>query len=77
MAFVGEIIDVNGNPYKIVGVYESPNTRAIRWSENGEMVMPRSVISMMFGNREIENLSINRWMIRNEFRKSDSRRRML
>lgn len=55
---VGEIIDVNGNPYKIVGVYESPIPEQFRWSENGEMVMPRSVISMMFGNREIENLSI-------------------
>lgn len=55
---VGEIIDLDGNPYKIVGVYESPIPEQFRWSENGEMVMPRSVVSMMFGNREIEQLSI-------------------
>ncbi|VEF46550.1 ABC transporter ATP-binding protein [Bacillus freudenreichii] len=55
---VGEIIDLNGNPYKIVGVYESPIPEQFRWSENGEMVIPRSVVSMMFGNREIEQLAI-------------------
>ncbi|GIN20391.1 ABC transporter permease [Siminovitchia fordii] len=55
---IGEIMDLDGNPYKIVGVYESPIPEQFRWSENGEMVMPRSVISMMFGNREIESLAV-------------------
>ena len=55
---IGEIIDLNGNPYKLVGVYESPIPEQFRYSENGEMLMPRAVISMMFGNREIESLAI-------------------
>lgn len=55
---IGEIIDLNGNPYKVVGVYESPIPEQYRYSEFGEMLMPRTVISMMFGNREIERLAI-------------------
>ncbi|WP_449540161.1 ABC transporter permease [Ferdinandcohnia sp. Marseille-Q9671] len=55
---IGEIVDLNGNPYKLVGVYESPIPEQYRYSENGEMLMPRGVISMMFGNREIERLAI-------------------
>ncbi|GIN90925.1 ABC transporter permease [Siminovitchia terrae] len=55
---VGEIIELDGNPYKIVGVYESPVPEQFRWNEDGEMVMPRTVISMMFGNNEIEQLAI-------------------
>jgi putative ABC transport system permease protein len=55
---IGEVVDVNDNPYKIVGVYESPIPEQYRFSENGEMLMPRAVVSMMFGNREIENLAI-------------------
>ena len=55
---IGEIIDLNDNPYKIVGVYESPLPEQFRNKESGEMLMPRSVISMMFGNREIEQLSV-------------------
>jgi len=55
---IGEIIDLNGNPYKLVGVYESPIPEQYRVSENGEMLMPRKVITMMFGNREIERLAI-------------------
>ena len=51
-------LTVNGNPYKLVGVYESPIPEQYRYSENGEMLMPRTVISMMFGNREIERLAI-------------------
>lgn len=54
---IGEIVDVNGNPYKVVGVYESPIPEQYR-SEDGEMLMPRTVISMMFGNREIEQLAV-------------------
>lgn len=55
---IGEIIDLNGNPFKIIGVYVSPIPEQFRDKENGEMLMPRSVISMMFGNREIEQLSV-------------------
>jgi putative ABC transport system permease protein len=55
---IGEIIDLNDNPYKVVGVYESPLPEQFRNTETGEMIMPRSVISMMFGNREIEQLSV-------------------
>lgn len=54
---IGEIVDVNENPYKVVGVYESPIPEQYR-SEDGEMLMPRTVISMMFGNREIEQLAV-------------------
>jgi putative ABC transport system permease protein len=55
---IGEIIDLNGNPYKVVGVYESPIPEEFRNKETGEMMMPRAVISMMFGNREIEQLAV-------------------
>jgi putative ABC transport system permease protein len=55
---IGEIIDLNGNPFKIVGVYVSPIPEQYRDKENGEMLMPRTVISMMFGNREIEMLQV-------------------
>lgn len=54
---IGAIIDINDNPYKIVGVYESPIPEQYRNPE-GEMLMPRAVISMMYGNREIEQLSV-------------------
>ncbi|MBM7716124.1 ABC transporter permease [Siminovitchia sp. FSL H7-0308] len=55
---VGEVVDVNDNPYKIVGVYESPVPEQFRFSENGEALMPRSVVSMMFGTMEIESLAV-------------------
>ncbi|WP_066051882.1 ABC transporter permease [Robertmurraya korlensis] len=55
---VGEIVDLNGNPYKVVGVYESTIPEQYRQEGMGEMLMPRTVISMMFGNMEIENLSV-------------------
>lgn len=55
---IGEIIDVNDNPYKVVGVYESPLPEQFRNKDTGEMLMPRSVISLMFGNREIEQLQV-------------------
>jgi putative ABC transport system permease protein len=55
---IGAIIDLNGNPYKVVGVYESPLPEQFRNPETGEMLMPRTVISMMFGNREIEQLQV-------------------
>ena len=55
---IGAIIDLNDNPYKVVGVYESPLPEQFRNPETGEMLMPRTVISMMFGNREIEQLQV-------------------
>jgi putative ABC transport system permease protein len=55
---IGEIIDLNDNPYKVVGVYESPLPEQFRNKDTGEMLMPRTVISMMFGNREIEQLQV-------------------
>lgn len=55
---IGEIIDLNGNPFKVVGVYESPIPEQYRNKDTGEMMMPRAVISMLFGNREIEQLSV-------------------
>ncbi|MFC4321711.1 ABC transporter permease [Litchfieldia salsa] len=56
---IGEIVDLNGNPYKVVGVYESPIPEQYRQEEGmGEMLMPRTVISLMFGNMEIESLSV-------------------
>lgn len=55
---IGEIIELNGNPYKLVGIYVSPIPEQYQYSEVGEMLMPRAVISMMFGNKEIERLAI-------------------
>lgn len=55
---IGAIIDLNDNPYKVVGVYESPLPEQFRNPDTGEMLMPRTVISMMFGNREIEQLQV-------------------
>lgn len=54
---IGAIVDINDNPYKVVGVYESPIPEQFRNPE-GESLMPRAVISMMQGNREIEQLSV-------------------
>ncbi|MBP1913959.1 putative ABC transport system permease protein [Lederbergia galactosidilyticus] len=55
---IGEIIDLDDNPYKVIGVYKSPIPEQYQWSESGEMLMPRAVISMMFGSYEIESLSV-------------------
>ncbi len=55
---IGEIIDIDGQPYKVVGIYESPVPKQFRFSESGEALMPRGVLSMMFGMNEIEELSI-------------------
>lgn len=54
---VGEIVEIEGNPFKVIGVYESPVPEPYRNPE-GEMFMPRSLISMMYGNPEIEQISI-------------------
>lgn len=58
---IGEIIDIDDNPYKIVGVYQS--TIPEEWLQmddfmSGEMLMPRMLVSMMFGGQEIEDLSV-------------------
>ncbi|MBS4207975.1 ABC transporter permease [Bacillus sp. FJAT-50079] len=55
---IGEVIDLSDNPYKVIGVYESPIPEQYRWNESGEMLMPRAVISMMFGSREVEQLAV-------------------
>lgn len=54
---IGEIIDVNGSPYKIVGVYKSDIPPEYR-GEEGEGLMPRMLISAMFGAPEIQYVSI-------------------
>lgn len=58
---VGEIIDINDNPYKVIGVYKS--TIPEEWLQmddfmSGEMLMPRMLVSMMFGGQEIQNVSV-------------------
>lgn len=57
---IGEIIDVQDNPYKVIGVYQStiPEEWIQQGFAEGGMLMPRALISMMFGNREIERISI-------------------
>lgn len=55
---IGEIVEIYGNPYKVVGVYESPIPEMYRFAENGEMLMPRSLVSLMFGMGEVESVSI-------------------
>lgn len=54
----GEIIELQGNPYKVVGVYESTIPPEFRWDETGEALMPRSTVSMMYFSPEIANISI-------------------
>lgn len=57
---IGAIVDISDNPYKVIGVYQS--TIPEEWIQEGfaegEMLMPRALISMMFGNREIERISV-------------------
>lgn len=58
---IGEIIDVGDNPYKVVGVYKS--TIPEEWLQfddfaSGEMLMPRGLVSMMYGSREVESISV-------------------
>ncbi len=58
---IGEIVDVGDNPYKIVGVYKSTiPDELLQYDQyaSGEMLMPRALVSMMFGNREIEQISV-------------------
>lgn len=57
---IGEIIEVADNPYKVVGVYKStiPEEWIQQGFAEGEMLMPRALVSMMFGNEEVENISV-------------------
>lgn len=54
---VGAIVEVEGNPFKVIGVFKSVIPEQYRGGE-GEMYMPRTLISMMYGNPEIENISV-------------------
>lgn len=54
---IGEIVEIDGNPYKIVGVYESTTPEEFR-GDSGEALMPRTLISMMFFSAEIETISV-------------------
>jgi putative ABC transport system permease protein len=54
---IGEIVEIEGNPYKVIGVFKSLIPEQYRNPE-GEMFMPRTLISMMYGNPEIENISV-------------------
>lgn len=58
---IGEIVDIDDNPYKVVGVYKSLIPE--EWLEfgdymGGEIMMPRGLIAMMFGSAEIEQISV-------------------
>lgn len=55
---IGEIVDIDGNPYKVVGVYKSSTPEQYRQEAMDEMLMPRTVVSMEFGIGEIENISV-------------------
>ena len=54
---IGEIVEIDDNPYKIVAVYESAIPDMYR-GEEGESLMPRTLIAMMFGGNEIEQISV-------------------
>ena len=54
---VGEIVEIDGNPYKLVGVYKSTIPEEYRW-DNGEGLMPRTLNGMMFGAAEIQQIQI-------------------
>ena len=54
---IGEVIEVDDNPYKIIGVYESATPEMFRGDE-GESLMPRTLIAMMFGGNEIQQISV-------------------
>lgn len=54
---VGEIVEIDGNPYKLVGVYKSTIPEEYRW-DNGEGLMPRTLNGMMFGAPEIQQIQI-------------------
>lgn len=58
---VGAIVDIDDNPYKIVGVYKSTLPEELLQFDgfsSGEMLMPRTLIALMFGSREIEEIEV-------------------
>src|SRR5699024_8160798 len=55
---IGEIVSINDNPYKVIGVFKSVIPEMYRWSEDGETLLPRTVVSVMNGEEEITELSI-------------------
>lgn len=58
---VGAIVDINDNPYKVVGVYESmlpKELQEIDGFSSGEALMPRTLIAMMFGSQEIDTINV-------------------
>lgn len=55
---IGEIVEVQGSPYKIVGVYESTTPPEFRWDDSGEALMPRSTVAYMYFSPEITDISI-------------------
>lgn len=59
-SIIGEILTLQGNPYKIVGVYKStiPEEWIEQGFQEGGLLMPRALVSMMFGNQEIEKISV-------------------
>lgn len=54
---IGEIVEISGNPYKLVGVYKSTIPEEYRWDQ-GEGLMPRTLNGMMFGASEIQQIQI-------------------
>jgi len=54
---IGEIIEIYGNPYKLIGVYKATTPEQYRYG-NGEGLMPRSVVGMMFGSPEIQQIQL-------------------
>ncbi|MEI3613438.1 ABC transporter permease [Pseudogracilibacillus sp. SO30301A] len=54
---VGEIVEIDGNPYKLVGVYKSTIPEEYRMDQ-GEGLMPRTLNGMMFGVSEIQQIQI-------------------
>lgn len=55
---IGEIVEIQGNPYKIVGVYESTIPPEYRWGDSGEALMPRTTVSLMYFTPEITDIAI-------------------
>lgn len=55
---VGEIVEIGGNPYKLVGVYKSTIPPEYRWGDEGEALMPRTLNGMMFGSQEISQIQL-------------------
>ncbi|MBO1004640.1 ABC transporter permease [Pseudogracilibacillus auburnensis] len=55
---IGEIVEISGNPYKLVGVYKSTTPPEYRWGDDGEALMPRTLNGMMFGAAEIQQVQI-------------------